>query len=372
MAVRAYKFRLYPTTRQAVALAYQLSEACRLYNAALQERRDAWRKGHRVNFATQCLQLKEIRAAGDLGLVNAAAAHEIMRRVDLAFVAFFGRCKAGIQPGYPRFRSVRRYDSVTFPYQNGASLTCGDLRIQGIGRVRIRLHREMPRAPKRVTIKREGDRWFAIFLCEVEPQPLAATGQAVGLDVGLTSLVATSDGDLVDNPRWFRTAQAETRIAARRVSRRVKGSRRRRKAVAILRRKLAHVAAQRRDFQHKLARQIVRKYDVIAVEDLNTKGLAGGMLAKAVHDAGWASLTERIAEKAEEAARAFVRVNPRGTSQACSGCGSVVPKTLAVRRHVCPDCGLDIDRDVNAARNVLKLGLEEAVGRQREVTHACA
>jgi putative transposase len=371
---RAYKFRLYPTVRQAQALTYQLAEACRLYNACLDERRDAWRKGHRVTFAMQARQIKDVRAAGDLGLTNADAAHDVAARVDRSFAAFFRRCSAGQRLGYPRFRSARRYDSITFThYGRGARLRPGGrLYVHGVGEIRLRQHRQLEGEPKRVTIKREGDQWYAVILCAVERKPLPSTGEAVGIDVGLSTLAATSDGDLIVNPRWLRAAQAGIRIAARRVSRRVKGSRRRRKAVAILRRKLACVAAQRRDFHHKTARAIVQKYDVIAVEDLNIKGLAGGMLSKPVHDAGWGSFIERITEKAEEAARVFVRVNPRGTSQACSGCGAHVPKDLSVRQHRCPHCGLDIDRDVNAARNVLKLGLEEAVARQREVANACA
>jgi putative transposase len=167
-----FKYRLYPSAVQTIALDTQLAEACRLYNAALQERRDAYRMaGKSLNYCDQANQLKDIRAAGDLGLINAQCAQDVLRRLDKAFKAFFTRIKRGQTPGYPRFRSVRRYDSITFPtYGDGAKLLDnGKLRVQGVGQVKLKLHRPIEGTIKTVTVKREAGKWYAVFSIECEP-----------------------------------------------------------------------------------------------------------------------------------------------------------------------------------------------------------
>lgn len=174
--------------------------------------------------------------------------------------------------------------------------------------------------------------------------------------MGLTSFATLSDGTVVENPRFYREAQRTLRVAQRRVARRRKGSNRRRKAVALLVRACARVQAQRSDFHHKVARQIVNRYGLIAIEDLNVKGMSRGNLAKSVHDAGWASFFNKVAYKAESAGRELLRVNPHGTSQTCI-CGQRVAKTLSQRRHFCPSCGLEGDRDHVSAQVILRLGL---------------
>jgi putative transposase len=351
----SYKYRLYPTRAQADALDYQLAEACRLYNAALQERRDAWRLNRvSVSCYEQGKQLKEIRAAGDTGLVNYSCGREILRRVDRAFQAFFRRVKQGERAGFPRFKSARRFDSLTFV--NGWRLESNKLRLQGVGAVKVKLHRAVAGKVKTVTVKREAGRWFVCFSVECEPQPLPPKAEAVGVDVGLTAFATLSDGTRVENPRWYRQAQARLRRAQRRVARRKKGSRRRRKAVLLLARVHAHTRNQRADFHHKVSRRLVNGYGVIAIEGLNVKGLAGGMLAKPVNDAGWSSFTDKLAYKAESAGRVLVRVDPRGTSQRCV-CGNAVPKELDHTWHSCEVCGLSVSRDHAAALEILRLGL---------------
>lgn len=356
-----FKYRLYPNRRQAEALDGQLAEACRLYNAALQERRDAYRMaGKSLTYYDQAAHLKAIRTAGDLGLANLSASQDVLRRVDRTLRAFFTRIKTGQKAGYPRFKSRRRFDSYTFPaYGDGCRLRAnGRLYLQGVGEVKVKLHRPVVGDIKTVTVKRECGRWYACFSVECASAPLPPTDQAVGVDVGLLAFAALSDGSLVENPRHARKAQTQLRRAQRKVARRKKGGHRRRKAVALLARAHLRVANQRRDFHHKVARSLVNTYGLIAVEDLNVKGLAGGMLARSVHDAGWGAFLTTLAHKAEEAGRVLVRVNPNGTSQVCSQCRSLpdVPKTLADRIHRC-SCGAVLDRDVNAARNILRLGL---------------
>ena len=232
-------------------------------------------------------------------------------------------------------------------------LDTGKLRIQGGGHIKVNLHRPLEGVVKTVTVKREAGRWFVCFSIESGAQPLPASDGATGIDVGLNSFAVLADGTEIQNPRHYRNAEAHLRRCQRKVARRKKGGNRRRKAVRLLQRAHVHVGNQRRDFQHKLSRQLVNEYGVIAVEDLNVKGLSAGMLAKSVHDAGWSIFLEMIFYKAESAGRKVIQVDPRGTSQTCV-CGQRVPKTLADRWHDCPACGLSAGRDHVSARVILQ------------------
>lgn len=358
---RTFKFRLYPTVAQAAEIERQLAECARLYNGALQERQDAWRmRGKRVGYYEQSAQLPAIRAAGDLAIPCHKVAADVLRRVDWAFRAFYRRAKAGEKPGYPRYRSARRYDSLTYRIANRVRwFANGRVVLFGIGRVKVKLHRPLEGKIATLTVKRAAGRWYLYVACHVEPMPLPATRAAISVDVGLASFAALSSGEAFANPRYFVNSQAALRVAYRRVFRRQPESAGRREAIRILQRTAGHTANQRRDFHHKVARSLVNRFDLIAVEDLNVKGLAGGMLAKSVHDAGWGQFLQLLSEKAESAARVLVAVNPAGTSQRCSACGQVVRKTLAQRWHSCP-CGLELDRDHNAALNILRAGMARA------------
>ncbi len=354
-----FKYRLYPSAAQTIALDTQLAEACRLYNAALQERRNAYcMAGKSLNYCDQANQLKDIRAAGDLGLINAQCAQDVLRRLDKAFKAFFARIKRGQTPGYPRFRSASRYDSITFPtYGDGTKLLDnGKLRVQGVGQVKLKLHRSIEGTIKTVTVKREAGRWYAVFSIECEPKLLPPSTEKAGLDVGLRAFAALSDGTEIENPRYYKEAQASLRRAQRKVARRKRGGNNRKKAVRDLQRAHAHVRNQRADFAHKVARTLVVMFGLIVIEKLNVKGLAAGMLAKSVNDAGWSSFTAKLMYKAAEAGRALVQVDPRGTSQRCV-CGAPNPKTLSRRWHHCEICGLSVPRDHASALEILRLGL---------------
>ena len=374
-----YKYRLYPTRVQAAALHGQVDEACRLYNAALDERRSAWRMNRiDLRYLDQANQLKAIRAAGDVGVANFSACQDVLRRVDKSFAAFFRRIKAGEKPGYPRFRSRARYDSLTWPsWGDGCALRpSGRLYLQGVGDVKVKWHRPLAGQVKTVTTKREAGHWYVCFSVEVrEPEPLPASDAAVGIDVGLTTFAVLSDGGEIASPRHFRAAERRLRLAQRKLARRKKRSRRRQNARHELARVHLHVANQRRDFHHQTARALVERYALIAVEDLNVKGLAGSMLAKSVHDAGWGQFVSILTDKAVCAGRSLVAVNPAGTTQRCSDCGVLVPKTLAQREHHCTACGLVLGRDLNAARNVLHLATGPGWGLQAPtvgVAHAVA
>ena len=354
---KTFKYRLYPNAAQQELLRVQLSEACRLYNAALQERRDAYKShGKSLDYYDQANQLKEIRASGNLGLANYHCCQEVLKRVHKAFAAFFRRIKRKQRAGYPRFKSHRRYDSITFPsHGDGNKLLEKHLRVQGVGDIKIKLHRPVSGKIKTVSVKREGNHWYACFSCEVSAQPLPENTSQIGIDVGLESFATLSTGEIVDNPGHFAQAEKRLRRTQRRVSRRKKYSKRWRKAVRFVHNVHRDITNQRRDFQHKLSREIVDANQFIAVEDLNVLGLAGGMLAKSVADVGWSSFLNMLAYKAESAGRQLVRVDPRGTSQRCP-CGQPAPKKLADRQHVCT-CGLRTTRDHASSLEILRLGL---------------
>lgn len=351
--IKTFRYRIYPTKRQEQILNQQLTICCELYNAALQERRDAWaRQSKRISWFDQNLQLAAIRQdREDVAAVNANVLENVLKRVHLAFQDFFCRVKNHERAGYPRFRSARRYDSMTFR-QIGSALAGNKLRISKIGNVRIKLHRPIEGEIKTLTIRREAGRWFAVFVVEYEPAPMLFSPNMTGIDVGLTAFATLSDGTKIENPRWFRTAQTKLRRLQRRVARRKKGSNRRRKAVLLLQRFHNHVRDQRRDFHHKESRKIINQNGLIAVEDLNVRGMAHTRLAKSVSDAGWSTFINMLTYKAEEAGRLLVKVNPRGTSQTCL-CGAEVRKTLAVREHRCDSCGIVGDRDHISAQIIL-------------------
>jgi putative transposase len=355
---KTFKYRLYPTGNQAQALDYQLGEACRLYNGALQERRDAYQyAGISLSYYDQADQLKDIRAEGGCDLANFSCSQDVLRRVDKTFQAFFRRVKNGETPGYPRFKPRSRYDSITFPsYGDGTRLRDnGKLYVQDVGEIKVKLHRPVAGRIKTVTVKREAGRWYVCFSVEVVGAPDTQMYEDIGIDLGLTSFAVLSDGAVIDNPRWYRRAQAKLRIAQRRVARRKRGSKGRRKAVQTLQRAHAHVRHTRRDFHHKVARELVERYSVIFVEDLNIKGMARGMLAKSVSDIAWGGFLQILRDKAEEAGRVVLGVNPSGTSQTCT-CGAPVPKTLSQRWHECLACGLSLARDHVSALLIQGLG----------------
>jgi putative transposase len=349
-----YKYRLYPTKAQDEFLSSQLRAACDLYNAALQERRDAWKIARKsINYYDQANQLKTIRAEGLTALVNYTSCQQVLRRVDQTFAAFFARCRRGQTPGFPRFKAWRRYDSLAFVAWNGFRVLGRRLRVQGAGTIKIKLHRPIDGTIKRATIKREIGHWYVCFSVEREPVPLPVATAEVGIDVGLASFAALSDGTAIANPRHVRNAARYLRRCHRRVARRTRGSQRRRKAVALLAKRHRATQNRRADFHHQISRAIVNRFGMIAIEALNIQGLSRGRLAKSVHDAGWASFFEKLSYKAESAGRELIEVDPRGTSQTCP-CGERVAKDLADRWHTCPACDLSDDRDVVSAQVVLQ------------------
>jgi putative transposase len=359
---KTYKYKLNPTPAQEQALETVLHRCRALYNAALEQRRTWWERGQGkgANYYQQKAELPDLKAAClEFAEVNAQVLQDVLLRVERAFAAFFRRLKNGEKPGYPRFQGRERYKSFTYPqYGGGAVLDGGLLSLSKIGRIPIRLHRPLEGLPKTVTLLREADGWYASFSCAGVPiQPLPFTGQEMGMDLGLEAFAMLADGSPIANPRIFRVAELNLKRAQRRVSRRKHGSHRRRKAVELLARAHQKVRRTRADFHHKVALTLLRKYDTIYHEDLQTANMVKNpQLAKSISDAGWAQFLSILSFKAACAGRRVIAVPPAYTSQMCSGCGVMVAKGLSVRWHSCPDCGTSLHRDHNAAKNIQRLG----------------
>jgi putative transposase len=355
--IKSYRYRIYPTKAQESKLDQTLALCSELYNAAVQERKEAWQRERKsIPYFDQTRQLVEIKGSrADVADIHVTVLENVLKRVHIAFDAFFRRVKQRQCPGYPRFRSARRYDSMTFR-QIGNALIGNKLRLSKIGTVRIKLHRAVDGRVKTLTVKREAGRWYAIFMVECDAVRLPVSTASTGIDVGISAFATFSNGAAIANPRHYETAERRLRISRRRLARRKRGSKGRRKAVLLLQRICQHVYQQRADFHHKLSRSVVNEFGLIAVEDLNVKGLARMRLAKQVYDAGWASFIDKLCAKAEEAARTVIKVNPSGTSQVCI-CGARVEKTLSQRWHECSSCGLSARRDHVSAQVILERGL---------------
>lgn len=358
--MRSYELRIKPSKAQATAFDGILRDSQETYNAALQERIEAWRLCHKsIGLYDQCAELTALRQDPVFAVIAADIQREPLRRIDRAMKAFFRRVKAGEKPGFPRFRSLDRYDSFAW---GQPSIYADYLIVPNLGYVKFKAHREMAGKPKRVVIKRRGPKWVAHVVCDIGAAPARiAVSSAVGIDVGLTTLATLSNGTAIENPRWARKRQA--RIAA--VNRSLAGKQRRSKnrvrAKEVLRRAHQRVADARKNYIHHVSKKLVEDYDLIAYEDLRISNMARSVLGKSIMDAAWGLLIRYIAYKAEYAGKWFIPVNPRGTSQRCSGCGVTVPKDLSERLHTCTECGLILGRDYNAARNILSLG-KSAVG----------
>jgi putative transposase len=374
---RAYKFRAYPTRPQEGRAARLLADHCDLYNAALEERREAWRR-HSVNvsYGTQSAQLRAIRAADPdgQGLHSFTAQQQTLHRLDVVFRTFCSRAQAG-GAGYPRFKAYGRFHQVLFVAGDGARWQPAAgrwayARFRALGSVKVRQHRPVTGTVKTLQLKREHRRWYVIVVADREPVPLPATRRKVGVDVGVARFLTTSAGDAVANPKFLANAQDVIADLQRRKERARRGSGNRKRIRRQLAREWRKVRSRRRDFHHKTARTLVNEFDVIALEKLNTQAmthraaprpddagtwLPNGAAAKAglnkmILDAGRAQFITILTGKAEEAGRRVVLVNPARTSTGCHQCGARChrPRQNLV---ICPEHG-GMDADINAARNI--------------------
>lgn len=358
--MKAYKFKI-KASKSVELIFEQTLDLCReLYNAALQERRDAWKLNRiSVNYHSQSAQLPDIKMSRpEFNSIYSQILQDVLRKVSKSFDSFFRRIKNRGTPGFPRFKGRRFFRSFTYP-QSGFALTGNNLTLSKMGSVRIRLSRTMQGKVKTCTIKKEISGWFVVFVVENTPDVLPTTNQQVGIDIGIESFATLSDGTQIDNGKYYESSQKELRRTQRSVARKKKGSNSRNKAALRLRKIHQRISNRRADFQHKISIHLVKSYDLIVIEKLNIKGMSKGILSKQIHDASWSSFFHMLRYKAENAGRKLVEVNPAYTSQDCSGCGNRVKKDLSVRVHNCSACGMSLHRDHNAALNILSLGLRE-------------
>lgn len=355
---KSFKYRLFTNKTQDVKFSELLGSARFLYNCALEQRIVCWKQWRKsINYYDQANALKEIRSF-DKGLaqLNYGCSQNVLRQLDKAFQAFFRRIKSGDKPGFPRFKGLDYFNSITFPvYGDGIKLKSGKLYIQNIGNVRINLHRNIEGVIKTVTIKRQNGRFYASFSCDDVPQNiLPVSTKEIGIDVGIKSFAVMSNGQVIDNPRYLK--QSETKLKETQSQYSKKRSKALKKKLASLHERVGN---QRKDFQHKLSRKIVNEFGYIYVEKLQPKEMVKDnfrILNKYINDAAWAQFFNLLSYKAENAGRKLIAVDPQNTTQACSGCGEIVPKDLSVRVHKCPYCGLVLDRDLNAAINIFGRG----------------
>ena len=361
---RTYRYRIYPTKSQ-VALLEQTLEICRqVYNDTLALRRSAWEQEQRsiCLYETNKILTQWKRERLELNRVYSQSLQNVQVRVDLAFKAFFRRVKSGEEPGYPRFKGKGRYDSFTYPQveRSGARFVGDRIHLSKIGDVKIRLHRPIGGTIKTLTIRRMATgKWYACFSVETEPKPTPTKETAIGVDVGLESFATLSNGEKIGNPRFFRTDEKALAKAQRKLSKAETGTLKRKKARKIVTHIHERIVNRRLNFAHQTSRQLVNQFGTIVFEDLNIKNMQKNhCLAKSIADVAWNQFITVTMSKAEDAGSRVVLVNPRNTSQMCSRCGKIVAKKLSDRIHSCPHCGLEMDRDQNAAINILRLGLQ--------------
>ncbi len=354
------KYRLFPTKEQTRKLEDTL-ETCRLvYNSLVNDRAFQYetakvsvgRYEQQKMFPQWSKDFPEVKAVHSQVLQNVAV------RVDLAFRAFFRRVKAGETPGFPRLKGKGQYDSITYP-QSGFKIGDSTISVSMFGKpvqIKAKLHKPVVGTVKTCTVRRYGNKWFVCFSVEQEDSPLPPCTDAVGLDAGLNFFLALSNGGFVDNPRFFRRDEKALAKAGRRQAKTKKRSHERKKANKVLARIHERIRNRRHDFVHQTARRLVNRYGVIAVEKLNVKNMLGNhCLAKSIADASWSMFRTVLTQKAESAAREVIAVNPAYTSQDCHSCGYQAKKKLSERWHHCPMCGASLDRDTNAAINILAL-----------------
>ena len=360
---KIFEYRAYLTVKQADKLVAWLEILRNLYNQAL-----AWRKatyentGESVKKSTQEKALTPLRQESDtVESLHIDVLQDAIDRLDKAYQAFFRRGKKGDKPGFPRFKGAGRYRSMTFKHLAKQLIRAIGKRtarvvVPKIGHVKIHYHRPLPGGKiKTLTVRRKASRWYVCIVVEIADPVEIPFETTIGIDVGLASFLTTSAGDKVHNPRHFSRSEKELSKAQRILSRREKGSVRYEKQREHIAKIHEHIGNQRRDFQGKTAHWLFSQCEEVAVEALKIKNMVRNThLSKSISDAGWGNFRLKLESKAANAGKQLTQVDPKHTSQKCSSCDSVVPKSLSVRVHDCPHCGLVLDRDHNAAINIKK------------------
>ena len=375
--MRTYKSRTYPSSRQIDMLNSTLNLCRDLYNAMLEQRIYAYRSKKHVNYRSQQDEIPGIKNAfPEYRSIHSLVVQDVARRLDKAYYNFFRRLREKRQgkkagAGFPRFKSADRYSSITYTQSGFRILDNGHIWLSKIGEVRMFMHRPINETIKTLSIKRDsvGD-WFITFTVQTDRKhdENESTGSvatalkpvsSVGIDLGLKALITTSDGMQLEPPHFLMKSEKKLKKAQRNLSRKQKGSGKRRKAKTGVAKVHRKIGRQRDDFSHKISRKLVDEHDFIALEDLDIAGMVKNRnLAKSIGDASWNRIVQYTMYKAESAGAVVVSVNPMHTSQKCSKCGSIKDDLkLSDRIYHCDTCKHTMDRDMNAAINIRNMGL---------------
>ena len=358
--IRSYKYRLYPTDAQVAVLDKMLEGHREIYNAALQERRDAWQRCKvSVNYYTQANQLKDIRKeCPRIAFLNYSATQQTLRRLDQAFKAFYRRVEAGETPGYPRFKGRDSFHSMRYIYGDGLRLKGDRLYIHRVGDIRMFQHRNVPNDAeiKQAVVKRESEKWYIIFQLVLPDETIEIPDnpKTVGLDMGYEFFASLSNGEQIENPRWFRMTEPKLGELQRMRSRCTKGSRRYRELSRRIRKTHREIQHKRLDWHHQLSHDLANRFDIIFIENLNIRGLSRSHVSKSAADAGWRQFLNILQYKS-----LCIEVDAYDTSQTCPQCGCFVKKDLSVRIHNCLECGYSVPRDVASAQVIEIRGLQQ-------------
>lgn len=365
--LKAYKYRLYPTKAQISTLNRTLDLCRKVYNNTLAFRRDAWDYDQKsVSLFETNKELTSWKSEyPELSTVYSHVLQNVQVRVDLALKAFFRRVKHGETPGYPRFRGFDRYDSITYPqaYTTGHKFNIQNqtVTLPKIGKIKAVIHRPVVGDIKTMTVRRScAGKWYISVVAEHEPEVREHVNDEVtGVDLGLTTFAMFANGEKIENPRFFKSEEKALTKVQRRFSKTKKGTKEHAKYRRVVAKVHDRIANRRQNFIDQESRKLVDRFKVIVFEDLKIKNMQqNSYLAKSISDVSWGMMVRATQNKAEEAGSQVVLVNPKNTSQSCSRCGQIVRKELSDRMHCCPFCGLTMDRDQNAAINIMRLGLQ--------------
>ncbi len=364
MITKTFKYRLYPSKKQTTKMVKTLVGCRWLYNHFLEQRITSWNEEKKsLSRYDQSNTLKDLKVNHPfLKEIHSQVLQNISMKIDLAFRAFFRRLKTKETPGFPRFRSNLRYDSFTFP-QTGFKVMNNSITLSKIGTVKIKKHRSIEGVVKTCTIKRTPTgKWFVSFSCIIEQEiTIKPINPAIGLDMGLEHFTTFSDSGHIENPRFFKKEEKALAKAQRKFSVQEKASKAKEKARKVVARVHERITNRRHNFAHQLSKKLIDKYNTIVVEDLSINDMQKDnfkCINKSIADVAWRQFLDFLSFKAVCAGGRVVKINPAFTSQNCSNCGNRQKLKLSDRIYHCPCCDISLNRDHNAAINVMSLGMQ--------------
>lgn len=360
---KSKKILLFPTKSQIKKIDAQIEEHRLLYNSCLALKKETW-ENEKENLS--CFDLIKSETKKFKNTANYSALQQTVRRLDKAYNSFFRRVKAGEKPGYPRFKNRDRFKTIEYgAYGDGNKLKNNKIYLQNVGQIKCS-SQDFPENIKKISITRCKGKYYANLLYQdISKVSVAPTNKNVGIDFGIKTFVATSDGDKIESPKFHKQSLKEEAKVHRRIHRAEKGTKERAKHKRSLQKVKSKIANRRKDFNHKLSRKIVDEYDTIAIEKIELEDLKSNIknINRAYRDVAWGQFKTFLTYKAENAGKRVVEVNPAYTTQECSCCGNIKKKKLSERIHKCQKCGYEDDRDINAAKNILRRGLASLENR---------